>query len=233
MRLTATLPGANRASLHAVARARLAALRGRMLAPDPVLRELEDAVARRDPPARDWTEREALLATGQAELRDIQAGLREADHAGAVEARLEDGSTLTLRGAALDIWQTMAAARLQRLLPAVLALEEAQPALLAQCEAARAARIKALTRKLVEHSGFSWHAAPSAEDDALPPPLRAATLAASNAHGQKVTLHWRRDEANGMEWLRWQSAGGRAHEDGSVAGRAEVMAALRPLALAA
>jgi len=239
IRLTTTLPGANLAALHAVARARLGMLRGRMLVPDAELRALADAVARRDAPARDWAARAALLAAGQAELRDIQDGLHQADRGGALAMPAWDpgdgtAGRVELRGAALARWQALAAARLERLLPAVLALEQAHPALAAHFEAERAARIAALSRRLVEHGGISWHRPPAGDDAELPPPLRAATLEARNDQGHRVTLHWRHDAANDMEWLRWQSAGsGRRREDGSVAGRAAVLAALRPLALAA
>lgn len=224
LRLTAILPGANLAAVHAVARGRLGLLRGRMLAEGAVLRELAAAVSRSDAPGRDWAERQALLAAGQAELADIQADLIRADVTGELPG---------VPAGALPRWHALAAARLERLVPAVLALEEAHPSLCLSFEAARAARIAALSRKLVGQHGISWHRTPGAQDETLPPPLRAASMEASNGHGQRVTLQWRHDAANDMEWLRWQSFGGKMREDGSVAGRAAVLAALRPLALAA
>lgn len=236
LRLAGRFPGANLTVLHAVGRARLAALRNRMLAPDPVLRELAAAMERRDAPAREWAEREALLAAGQAELEQIQAEFQAADRAGVLDTLGWHGAgpaPMSLSGSALARWQVAAASRLQRLIPAVLALEEARPALLAEHEAARGARIGALVRRLMGHSGLSWHRLPGPADATLPTPLRAATLELQGAAGHRLTLHWRQDAANGMEWLRWQSQAGRAREDGSVAGRAAVMAVLQPLALAA
>lgn len=225
IRLTASFPGANMAALHAVARARLSSLRQRLLAPDAELRALADAIARRDAPARDWAERETLLAAGQQELRAIQAAWNQLDETGRLDGVPSQAGIIR--------WGELAAARLERLVPAVLALEEAHPALRDAVEADRAARIAALTRRVIAHAGVSWHRPPAPSDETMPPPLRAACLVARNGHGHAVTLHWRHDAANGMEWLRWQSQAGRRHEDGSIAGRDAVLAALRPLALAA
>lgn len=236
IRLTARFPGAGLPALHAVARARLAVLRARMLAPDPVLDALAAAIERRDAAARDWAEREALLAAGQAELRQIQAEFHAADQAGLLDTLGWNGACaqpIRLAGCALARWQAAAAARLQSLVPAVLALEDARPVLLAGREATRTARIADLTNRLVTQAGLSWHRLPSPDDATLPPPLRAATLEARGAAGQSLTLHWRQDAANGLEWLRWQSRAGQRREDGSMAGRDAVLAALRPLALAA
>lgn len=236
LRLAACFPGANLAVLHAVTRARLAALRGGMLGPDPVLGALAAAVERRDAAAQEWAGREALLAAGQAELEQIQAEFCAADAAGVLDTlgwQAGRPAPLRLGGSALARWQAVASARLPRLVHAVLALEEARPALLAEHEAARAARIAALARKLTGHAGLSWHKMPGPADDTLPPPLRAATLEARGAAGQRLTLHWRQDAASGMEWLRWQSQAGQARDSGSVAGRAAVLAVLQPLALAA
>ena len=236
LRLTARFPGAGLAALHAVARARLAVLRARMLAPDPMLDDLAAAIERRDAAAREWAGREALLAVGQNELRQIQAEFHAADQAGVLDALGWDGhraAPVSIRGSALGRWQMAAAARLQRLIPAVLALEEARPALLALREIARASRIAALTDTLTRQSGLAWHRVPVPEDSEMPPPLRAASLEAHGAPGQSLSLHWRHDSANGMEWLRWRSCAGRDRQDGSVAGRPAVLATLRPLALAA
>lgn len=234
--LRAEMPGQNLVTLHAVARSRLAALRARALGRDPVHEDLKAALERRDEPAREWAQRQALLRAGEAELADIEAGLERAGADGTLDTLAWTGRAqgqLRLEGQALSQWRAMALRRRDQLEPILRDLAAEHEALRQEVEAARAARIRALARKLTEQQGYAWHVRPDPSQDRCPPCIRAAMLEAQASPTRQLVLTWRLDEANGMEWLRWQSLDGTRREDGSVAGRAAVTAALQPVALAA
>lgn len=235
VRLEARLAGQNLSALHAVARARMASLREQMLAPDPVHEDLRAAIERRDDVAREVIAQRTMLAAGQQELLEIQEGFAQIDRAGVLVAPSwlgEAHGRVQLEGNAMARWQILAGERLGRLAPAVLALEEAMPAMLRDFEEARAARIVALVRKLQDQHGFAWIETPSAEHEACPPAIRAATLMATNGTGCAVMLRWRHDAASGQEHLSWTLHEGAARHDGS-AEDAAIPRALHPISLAA
>ncbi|RVT95526.1 hypothetical protein EOD42_15040 [Rhodovarius crocodyli] len=234
--LRAEMPNQNLIALHAVARSRLALLRAKALGRDPVHEDLKAALERRDEPARDWQQRQALRAAGEAELDQIEAGLARAGEQGQLDSPgwSEAGpADFRLRGEALDRWCTLALRRRAQLLPILEKLRAEHEVLRQEVEAARAARIRALMRKLTEQQGFSWHELPDPAQTHCPPSVRAAMLEAVGGPACHLTLTWRYDEASGLEWLRWQSQEGARLSDGSVGGREAVTAALQPVALAA
>ena len=234
--LRAEMPNQNLIALHAVARSRLAQLRAKALGRDPVHEDLKAALERRDEAARDWEQRQALRAAGEAELLHIEAGLARAGEKGELDSPgwADGGPTdFRLRGEALESWCALALRRRAQLLPILEKLRGEHELLRQEVEAARGARIRALIRKLTEQQGFSWHEMPDPAHARCPPCVRAAMLEAVAGPTCHLTLTWRYDEASGLEWLRWQSQEGASVSDGSVGGREAVTAALQPVALAA
>lgn len=235
VRLEARLPGQNLAALHAIARARMASLREQLLAPDAVHADLCAAIERRDDAARAVADQAAMLAAGQRELLEIQEGFAQIDRDGVLIAPSWIGEAyarVQIEGSAVARWHMLAGERLDRLAPAVVALEEAMPAILRDFEEARAARIIALVRKLQDQHGFAWLSPPGPQDERCPPAIRAATLLATNGTGCSVMLRWRHDAASGQEHLSWTLHEGAARHDGS-AEDAAIPRALHPISLAA
>lgn len=235
VRLEARLPGQNLAALHAIARARMASLRDQMLAANPVHEDLRAAIERRDDAAREVATQVDMLAAGQQELQEIQQGFAQIDRDGVLVAPSWMGDSyarVQIEGGAMARWQMLAGERLERLGPAVLALEEAMPAMLRDFEDARAARIVALVRKLQDQHGFAWSTPPGPDAETCPPAIRAATLLATNGTGCSVMLRWRHDAVTGQEHLSWTLHEGAARHDGS-AEDAAIPRALHPISLAA
>jgi len=235
VRLEARLAGQNLSALHAIARARMASLREQLLAPDAVHADLCAAIERRDEAARALARQAAMLGAGQQELQAIQEGFAQVDRDGVLVAPSWVGEVCTrvqIEGRAAARWQMLACERLDRLAPAVLALEEAMPPMLQEFEEARAARIIALVRKLQDQHGFAWAVPPGPEDARCPPAIRAATVLATNGTGCSVMLRWRHDAAHGREHLSWSLHEGAARHDGA-AEDAAIPRALHPISLAA
>ncbi len=235
VRLEARLPGQNLPALHAIARGRMTSLREQLLAPDPVLEDLRAAIERRDDAAQELAAQAAMLAAGQQELREIQESFAQIDRDGVLVAPSWIGEAyarVQIEGSAMTRWQMLAGERLDRLAPAVLALEEAMPAMQADFEEARAARIMALVRKLQDQHGFAWTTPPRPDDEICPAAIRAATLMATNGTGCSVMLRWRHDGVTGQEHLSWTLHEGAARHDGSAEDSA-IPRALHPISLAA
>jgi hypothetical protein len=236
VRLRAVLPGQNLATLHAVALARMAGLREHMLAPCAVHAALAAAIERRDDAARAQAQREIALAEGRREIAEISACFAQLDRDGVLVAPAWAGEAYAaaqIGGAALARWQLAAGARLERLLHAVRGLEAAQPALQAEAEQCRAARIAALARKLMDQHGYAWSMPPGPECELTPPGRRAALLLAGNAAASRVTLRWAFEEASGAERLEWSLADGATRLRDAAEGAAAVETALAPVSLAA
>lgn len=235
VRLRASLPGQNLATLHAVALARLAGLREHMLAPCAVHAALAAAIERQDEAAHAQAGRDAALAEGLREIAAIRADFARLDRDGVLVAPAwtGDAAAAQLSGAALARWQLAAGARLERLSQAVQGLQAAQPALLAEAEHGRAARIAALARKLMDQHGYAWSVPPDAGCELTPPGRRTALLLAGNGAAARVTLRWAFEEASGAECLEWSLADGLRRLRDAAHGAAAVEAALAPVSLAA